>query len=205
VELLPLREVVLRLLVLRPLDARPPRRAAAVRPADPELERADARPPRVPAARTLIRLPLFVPLLLLREAVLRPRVPVVLRLRVPVVLRLRVPVERPVVLRPRVPVVLRLRVPVLRVPVLRVPVLRLRVPPVLRELLPDDDLADAARERDVVEPVERLVVPVRLRVPPDRAARTFSTPSSLCCIPSDWPTSLLCCSVVESSVVVLNG
>jgi len=157
------------------------------------VERADARPPRVPAARTLIRPPVLVPLLLLvlrlRDAVLRPRVPVVLRLRVPV--------ERPVVLR--------LRVPVLRVPVLRVPVLRFRVPPVLRELLPDDDLVDAARERDVVEPVERLVVPVRLRVPPDRAARTFSTPSSLCCIPSDWPTSLLCCSVVESSVVVLNG
>jgi len=137
-----------------------------------------------------LRVPVERPVVLrLRDAVLRPRVPVVLRLRVPV--------ERPVVLR--------LRVPVLRVPVLRVPVLRFRVPPVLRELLPDDDLVDAARERDVVEPVERLVVPVRLRVPPDRAARTFSTPSSLCCIPSDWPTSLLCCSVVESSVVVLNG
>jgi hypothetical protein len=101
---------------------------------------------------------------------------------------------------------------VLRVAVLRVPVLRRRVPPAELLELPDDDLPDDAlrvpvlRARDVVEPVERRVVPVRLRVPPDRAARTFSTPSSISCKPSDdcSPAAVLCCSV-ESSVVVLNG
>jgi hypothetical protein len=92
---------------------------------------------------------------------------------------------------------------VLRVPVLRVPVLRRRVPPDELLELPDDVL----RDRDVVEPVERRVVPVRLRVPPDRAARTFSTPSSISCKPSDVcsPAAVLCCSVDESSAVVLNG
>jgi hypothetical protein len=70
---------------------------------------------------------------------------------------------------------------------LRDVVLRRRVPPLLlRALLPlaERDLLDEALERDVPLLEERRVV-ARLRVPPDRAARTFSTPSSICCMPSD--------------------
>jgi hypothetical protein len=217
------RVPVLRVPVLRLRDE-------VLRPVEPLLDRADARPPRAPAARTLIRPPVFV-----REPVLRLRVPV--ERACDVVLRLRdvVPVaRRRAVVRPpfaaaardgaRRVVVLRLVPVVRRVPVERAcdVVLRLRdVVPVARRRavvrppfaaaardgarrVPVERLRvpDVLRERDVPEVERRVVVPVLRR---GRAARTFSTASSGFSAGSDSCSAIGLCSWLGRSEVLLNG